>query len=111
MGRIACPSRKHACDFAQPPLHIVVDRIDARDDEPGFGLGAERKSQHRVEGALKAPHPAPGCRAKSAVVGDTLRDEGVRELQQDGRRPGEKENDLTLKFPSDRADVTRRSRP
>ena len=52
-----------------------------------------------IEGAVKTPHPAPAFRAKSAVVGDTASHERMRELEQNGRAPAEKKDDLTLKLP------------
>jgi hypothetical protein len=41
---------------------------------------------------VKTPHPAPALGAKSTVVGHTA----SRELEQNGRAPAEKKDDLPL---------------
>ena len=99
MSRVGCPDGKDASSLRQPSVHAVVDRVDPRYYCQGLSLRFETESQHRVEGAVKTPHPAPALGAKSAVVGDTASHERMRELEQNGRAPAEKKDDLPLKLP------------
>ena len=89
-------------------MHAVVNRIDPVRCSPGLIVGAEAETQHRIEGVAKPPHPTPAIAAKAAVVSDTPRHQRVRELEKDGRGPGERHyNDLALDFVGDAPDAAR----
>src|SRR5262245_9110437 len=91
-------------------VHAIVDRVDSRQDRPGLLVGAEAEVEHRVEGVEEAPQPAPVVDMERAVVGDTLGHERVSELQEDGRAPGDEQDDLPLEFPANRTEPRTRVR-
>jgi hypothetical protein len=72
-----------------------VDRVDPRHHCQGLALGFEQ-SPNIASSAVKTPHPAPALGATSTVVGHTASHERMRELEQDGRAPAEKKDDLPL---------------
>jgi hypothetical protein len=79
-----------------------VNRIDPRQNGLGLLLGTETELQHRSEGVQKAPCSTVALVTERAMVGNTTRYERVCQLQEDGGRPREKEDDLPLKLPADR---------
>jgi hypothetical protein len=80
-------------------MHVVVNRVDPRHRGQSFSLGTKAQLQHRFQGPVKAPGAAPPFGAERAVVGNTACDERMRELKQDRRASGEKEDNLALKHP------------
>ena len=84
-------------------MHVVVNRIDPRRCGQSFSLGAEGQLQHRFHGPVKTLGAAPPFGAERAVVGNTACDERMRELKQDRRAPGEKQDNLALKHQERRA--------
>ena len=80
-------------------MHVVVNRVNPRRRGQSFSLGTKAQLQHRFQGPVKAPGAAPPFGAERAVVGNTACDERMRELKQDRRAPGEKEDNLALKHP------------
>ena len=80
-------------------MHAIVNRIDPRRHREGLCLGAEAESQHRVERTAKASRPPPGLSTEGAVIGNAPGHQRMRELEQDGRAPGQKQDDLSLKLP------------
>jgi hypothetical protein len=84
-------------------VHVVVSRVDPRRRGQSFSLGTKAQLQHRFQGPVKAPGAAPPFAAKRAVVGNTACDERMRELKEDRRAPGEKQDNLALKHPEHRA--------
>jgi hypothetical protein len=84
-----------AASVSGPFTHSWIALIRATTAK-GLALGFETEPQHRVEGAVKTPHPAPALGATSTVVGHTASHERMRELEQDGRAPAEKKDDLPL---------------
>jgi hypothetical protein len=98
VGRVACRRGEDARGLAELSSHAVVNRIDSRDDRPRLALRAETEPQHRVEGAVKALRPSPALGAERTVIDHALSHQRVRKLEQDGRTPGYKQDDLLLKL-------------
>ena len=67
-------------------------------NDPRVPLSAEREPEHGIDGAVQAAEPAIALGTERAVVGHPARHERVRELEQDGRTPGEEQHDLPLEL-------------
>src|SRR5262249_52352892 len=96
---IGCPGGEQAGGLRDPAVHAVVNRIDPRRDGEGLSLGTEAESEHRVERTAKALRPPPPLTAEGAVIGNALSHQGMRELEQNGGAPGQKQDDFSLKLP------------
>jgi len=99
VGRIRGSDREGSGVLVKLTVHAVVDRVDASRNRQGLALGAETEPQHRLEGAVKASCAPPRLAAKRAVIGDALRHQRMRELEQDGRAPGQKQDNFFLEPP------------
>src|SRR5437773_8356395 len=71
VSRVGCPGGKDASSLRQRSVHALVDRVDPRHHCQRLRARFETEPQHRVEGAVKTPHPAPALGATSTVVGHT----------------------------------------
>ncbi len=79
-------------------MHATVDRVDPLQSDLRVPLSAEREPEHGIDGAVQAAAPATVLGTERAVVGNPARHERVRELEQDGRTPGEEQHDLPLEL-------------
>ena len=83
-------------------VNAIVDRVDARGGAVRLVVGSEGEGEHRFEGAPKTPHMTMGLTQKRAVLGDSLRHEGMGELQEDRPAPAREERHLAMEPPAHR---------
>jgi hypothetical protein len=62
-------------------MDAVVNRVDPGRGGESFALGAKRQLQHRSQGPVKTLGAAPPFGIERAMLGNTICDERMRELQ------------------------------
>src|SRR5499433_1274201 len=84
-------------------MHAIVDSINAVHGRRRFLRSSEGEGEHGSQGVSEPDGPTPPRVGERAVIGYSLGDQGMGELEEDRAAPPGQEHDLPVKLAGDTA--------